>query len=142
MEKTSMLPKNIWIIIILGLVVVTGLVVWGMQEGKGEEAASSGITYYYGEGCPHCKVISEFLEANKIAEKVDFTKKEVWANKTNAREMDKRAKACNLAPSETGVPFVYDGSDGKCYVGEPDVKGFFSKKAGLETETKQPENKE
>ncbi len=137
-----MFPKNIWIVIVLALALIGGLVVWGMQEEKSDETASSGITYYYGEGCPHCKVISEFLEANKIAEKVQFTKKEVWANRANAREMEKRAKVCNLASSETGVPFVFDRSENKCYIGEPDVKGFFMKKAGMETEASQPENKE
>ena len=125
------------IAILLGtLVAVTGLIYWGLQDNKRTQVVDdpNAIVYYYGEGCPHCKVVNEFLVANNIAEKVSFEKKEVWANKNNADEMRRRAQACNIQPEGMGVPFVY-GGNGKCYVGEPDVINFFKEKSGMTTET-------
>jgi glutaredoxin len=103
----------------------------------GNEASSStsssalvtGTVYYYGAECPHCKAIGEFIDANKIAEKVQFVKKEVWHDKANQTEMMQAAKQCNLDTKSLGVPFVFD--NGTCYTGEPDVKKFFSDKAGI-----------
>ena len=124
------------IIVFLGtLALVSGLIYWGLQDSKQSEIVDdpSVIVYYYGEGCPHCKVVNDFLVANNIAEKMTFEKKEVWSDKTNAKEMERRAKACNIKPEGMGVPFVY-GGDGKCYIGEPEVTGFFKTKSGMDTE--------
>lgn len=124
------------IAILLGtLAVVGGLIYWGLQDGKQSQVTDdpSAIVYYYGEGCPHCKVVNDFLEANNIAEKVSFEKKEVWSDKTNASELERRAKVCDVKPEGMGVPFVY-GGDGKCYIGEPEVIGFFKTKSGMNTD--------
>lgn len=128
-----MLDKKTISVLVGAIAIIIGLVVWGLQDDSqtGTDDPNA-IVYYYGEGCPHCKVIQEFIDANKIGEKVSFTKKEVWSNRENAREMGRRAKACGVQPEGMGVPFVY-GGDGKCYVGEPDVRKFFSDKAGIRT---------
>lgn len=121
-------------IVILGgtLLVIAGLIVWGLKDNPTSAPLDpSAIVYYWGDGCPHCKIINEFLDANNIAEKVTFTKKEIWHDKTNASEMAQQAKVCGVQPEGMGVPFVY-GGDGKCYVGEPDVRKFFSEKAGID----------
>ena len=127
-----MFEKKTIIVFVGVLMVVVGLVYWGLAETKQPADDPNAIVYYYGEGCPHCKEVSEFLDANNIAEKVSFEKKEVWGDKQNAREMGRRAKVCNIQPSGMGVPFVY--ANGQCFVGTPDVKKFFSDKANL-TET-------
>lgn len=128
-----MFEKKTVIVLLGAIVVISGLVYWGLQEEKLPTDDPNAVVYYYGEGCPHCKVINEFLIANNISEKVSFEKKEVWGDKTNAMEMGRRAKVCGIKPEGMGVPFVY--AAGTCFVGEPDVKKFFSEKAGLGAET-------
>jgi glutaredoxin len=128
-----MLDKKTIIILFGVLAIVAGLVFWGLQETKLPTDDPNAIVYYYGEGCPHCKVVSEFLSQYNIADKVSFEKKEVWDNKVNASEMQRRAKICGIQPEGMGVPFVY--ADGKCFIGEPDVKKFFSEKANINIET-------
>ncbi|MFZ2187390.1 MAG: glutaredoxin domain-containing protein [Candidatus Moraniibacteriota bacterium] len=124
------------IAILLGtLVVVGGLVYWGLQDNGQSQIVDDpdAIVYYYGEGCPHCKVVQDFLDDNDIAAKVSFEKKEVWSDKQNAAEVGRRAKVCGIKPDGMGVPFVY-GGDGRCYIGEPDVINFFKIKSGMNTE--------
>ena len=115
------------------LLLIGGLIYWGLNDSGSVELTpddNASAVYYYGEECPHCKDVAKFLEENKIAEKIDFVKKEVWHNSKNKKEMDARAKICGIEPGGMGVPFVF--SNGKCYVGTPDVIGFFKKMAGIE----------
>lgn len=115
------------------LVVIAGIIWWGLKDGTGQTAAldPSAIVYYYGAECPHCKDLQAWIDANKIADKVSFVKKEVWHDSGNASELANRAKACGIQPEGMGVPFIY-GGDGMCYVGAPDAEKFFSEKAGIE----------
>lgn len=92
-------------------------------------STSTEIIYYYGEECPHCKDVLKFLEENKISEKVEFQKKEVWHNKNNSEEMMKKVEECGLNPNTIGVPFLY--AEGKCLIGTPKVEGFFREKAQM-----------
>lgn len=127
-----MFDKKISLVLLGVVVAIAGLVYWGMQEESQPTDDPNAVVYYYGEGCPHCKVINEFLTANNVAEKMSFEKKEVWGNKSNASEMQRRAKTCNIKPEGMGVPFVF--AAGECFIGEPDVKKFFTERAGLNTE--------
>ena len=116
------------------LVLIGGLIYWGLKDGGSSVELTpdngASIVYYYGEACPHCKDVQKFIDENNIAEKVNFVKKEVWGNSKNASEMDARAKICNIKPEGMGVPFLF--ADGTCFVGTPDVIGFFKKAAGIE----------
>ena len=86
--------------------------------------SSEGIVYYYGAECPHCKKVQEFLDREKVAERVSFEKKEVWHNRKNAQEMRRVAEEkCGLNPQRIGVPFLY--AHGECIIGEPQVIQFF-----------------
>lgn len=122
--------KVILIIVALGAAVI-GVVAWGMTSNNASApvTAVSGTVYYFGAECPHCKVINEFLEKNDIASKVSYEKKEVWHDSGNAKEMTVAAKQCGIDKKDIGVPFVFD--NGTCLIGEPDVKKFFSDKAGI-----------
>lgn len=88
--------------------------------------------YYYGSECPHCKDVLAFLDKNDIYSKVDFIKKEVWHDQNNGMELTEAARKCGKDPSKIGVPFLFD--NGKCYMGGPEVEGFFAQKAGIEVE--------
>lgn len=125
------MDKKILSIIAVLVVAVVGIIAWGMtsQNASAPVTNVTGTVYYYGAECPHCKKINEFLEENKISEKVTFTKKEVWHDRGNAKEMTGAAEQCGIDKENIGVPFIFD--NGTCFVGEPDVKKFFSEKAGI-----------
>jgi glutaredoxin len=126
---------------VIGIIFVVAAILGGVyffrvsgdeKSMSSEDSASdtaTGIVYYYGEECPHCHDVMKFLDENKIAEKVSFEKKEVWHDKANASEMDAKVKVCGLEKNKVGVPFLF--ADGKCFIGTPDVTGFFKKATGI-----------
>lgn len=122
-------------IFIIGIVILGGLVFFFFQArpfaGPSQPVeVPEGIVLFFGDGCPHCKRVEEFLVGNKIEEKIDFVIKEVWNNRRNLEMLKEVAKRCEATGSSVGVPFLYDGES--CYVGELNVIKFFEKKAGIE----------
>ena len=39
-----------------------------------------GYEYYWGDGCPHCKIVADFMETWEGKDKIKITKFEVWNN--------------------------------------------------------------
>lgn len=126
------------IIITIVLIIFAGFLFWGFQTGSFAKifagpakpvAIPEGIILFYGEGCPHCKNVDDFIAQNKIEDKVKFTKLEVWFNKNNQAIITQVAKKCGITSSEVGVPLLYDGI--KCYEGEIEVTDFFKAQAGI-----------
>jgi hypothetical protein len=127
------------------LILFAGVLFWGFQSGfftaifagpSKPVEIPGGIILFYGEGCPHCKNVDDFVEQNKITDKVNFANLEVWYNKDNNLILQEVAKKCGINADSVGVPFLYDpstssGQAGKCYVGEVDVINFFKNEAGI-----------
>ena len=120
------------------VVIVVAVVFWGMKSIPRIEAPIAdkldgteefGTIYYYGRECPHCVNVQKFIDENGISEKVLFTKKEVWHNADNAADLDLKVEECGLDKTKIGVPFLY--AEGKCLVGEVEVRNFFKKAAGI-----------
>jgi glutaredoxin len=97
---------------------------------KGQAGSTSAIIFFYGNGCPHCAVVEKYIADNKIDSKISFDKKEVFDNQDNAALLADKAHSCGLNTDTIGVPFVWDGTTGKCYVGETDAINYFKGKIG------------
>ena len=93
---------------------------------EGESQAQNGIIFFYGDGCPHCAIVEEYIKENKVAEKLAFSQKEVYYNRNNANELEEKAKICGMPTDSIGVPFLWDGE--KCLVGDVDIVEFFKQK--------------
>ncbi|MCK5085056.1 MAG: hypothetical protein KAQ64_05390 [Candidatus Pacebacteria bacterium] len=103
------------------------------KEGNIERPASpqneqSQIILFYGDGCPHCVVVEEYIEKNNINEKISFERKEIYHNKNNASELAEKAKACEPPINSIGVPFLWD--NGKCSIGDRNIIEFLKQKTG------------
>ena len=120
---------NILIGVCLLAVTIGAIIVWGIRDRNESDGVplGDGMVMYWGDGCPHCENVKKFLEENRVADKVSFEQKEVWNNRANAKEMNRRAEVCGLSSGDIGVPFLF--SDGKCFIGEPDVEKEFLRKA-------------
>ncbi len=90
---------------------------------RGSGPSDTGLVLYWGIGCPHCIKVEEYLQANKVDEKIQITRKEVYQNQKNAYEMSKRAGECGLPTGTVAVPFLWTGKT--CLIGDIDIIKFF-----------------
>lgn len=119
--------KNLLLIIAVVAIIGAGIfVLFYTSNQKNNISMPEGIILFYGEGCPHCKNVDDFMAENKIEDKVKFTRLEVWYNKNNQAMLGQVAQKCNISSNQVGVPFLYDGN-GKCYMGDVDTINFFKK---------------
>lgn len=82
---------------------------------------------FVGEGCSHCKIVEDFIAANGVNKKVQFSTKEVWHDQDNALLMTKIWKQCGLSTQDgMGVPLYWDGT--RCYRGQDEIMNFFKTK--------------
>ena len=83
--------------------------------------------YFWGNGCPHCKVVADFFDSSDKDEKVKLVKYEVWYDKTNAKIMEDRYSKCDPKPTGAmAVPFMVT-PDGKCLIGDQPIIDLFNK---------------
>jgi glutaredoxin len=91
-----------------------------------ESQSASQIILFYGDGCPHCAIVEEYIKENSIGDKISFAQKEVYYNQNNAKELEAKAKICGLPTDSIGVPFLWNGE--KCLIGDQDIINFFKQK--------------
>ena len=125
------------IAVTITLIILAGFLFWGFQTGffvfifsEKPVVIPVGIILFYGDGCPHCKNVDDFITANKIEEKVEFTKLEVWYSNKNQAILREVARRCNIGSNEFGVPFLYNpltssGQADRCYTGDINIIDFF-----------------
>lgn len=89
-----------------------------------ETQPSEEIILYFGEGCQHCAVVEKFISENEVEEKIAFSRKEIYKNPDNARELEEKAEICGLPKNTIGVPFLWDGE--RCYMGDREIIEFFT----------------
>lgn len=82
--------------------------------------------FYYGNTCPHCEDVEEWMKTNDIEAKITIVKKEVYDNYQNSQELTQIAKKCGLSTDSIGVPFLY--AEEKCLVGSLDIISYLEEK--------------
>jgi glutaredoxin len=132
MNKKILLPTVLFVVILaLSLVILikdrdiksSGA---DNQNQKSITNGQSDIIFYYGDTCPHCKLVEEYFNQNKTRDKIKFAEKEVYNNKQNQDELLFKAKICGLATNAIGVPLLWDGQ--KCLIGDQPIINFFKEK--------------
>jgi|GEM_PF-1502548 glutaredoxin len=83
------------------------------------------LVIYYGEQCPHCRIVENYIEDEGIGKDFDIEMKEVSQNEDNKSELIKRAEYCNIK-GPIGVPFLWDGQ--ACYSGDEDIVDYLRTK--------------
>lgn len=132
-----MKQKIITLLVVVFIAGLLSLVVVGsnnkekkVAEQKFEELKNADPVLYYGNTCPHCKIVEEWLVANEVEKKMAFSKKEVYDNRENAAELTKVAISCGLDANSIGVPFLY--AQEECLIGSPDIIEYFATKLNIE----------
>lgn len=103
-------------------------------EAEKTQNPDAKIVLYYSDTCPHCKNVEKFIEENAaVREKVNFVRKEVHLNRSNAEEMLSKATACGIDTTTVGIPFLWDGENGnECLMGDKDIIAYLKTKANIQ----------
>lgn len=113
------------IIFIIVIIALGGITFWAWFSFNQPK-----IILFYGQECPHCKDVDDYIVQNKIEEKVRFRKLEVWHDQGNANLLLSKAIYCKIDTKDgVAVPFLYDGKN--CLIGTPDIINFFKNEAGI-----------
>lgn len=117
------MPKNkkyLPLIILLLIVAVIGFFI--VLNTKKE--TSTEMILFYGNTCPHCKKVNDYINANNVKAKFDFQELEVYNNQVNARLMAKKAVACGIDTNQgLSIPFFFDGKN--CLIGDEKIINYF-----------------
>lgn len=84
------------------------------------------LVLFYGTGCPHCLVLDNYLQENKVEEKMLIIKKEVYYDKKNAQDLKEATQSCGLSSGLVGVPLLW--SENNCYLGDQEIINFLETK--------------
>jgi len=89
------------------------------------------LVFYWGEGCPHCQKVEDYIKANNINQKLKITSKEVYQNQDNQKDLANTvSQYCpDLNQDGIGVPLAFDPSSKKCIQGDQPIIDFLSQKA-------------
>lgn len=82
--------------------------------------------YFWGNTCPHCKIVADFLENWALKDKIKIDKKEVYDNKNNASLLVEKAIVCKISQDQIAVPFLFTPT-GKCIVGDQPIIEYLKK---------------
>jgi len=123
MNKKIIIPTILFVICL-----VFSFLVLLKNQPINQQSEQSQIILFYGIGCPHCAKVEEFIKENQIEKIISFVKKEIYFNRQNAKELEEKAKICEIPENEVGVPFLWDGE--KCFLGDVDIINFFKEKIG------------
>lgn len=115
-------PFLITLIIIIAL---GAILIWGREQKKNNDNLPAKILFY-GDTCPHCQIVAQYIEENNIKAKLSFQELEVYNNKKNAALLADKAKQCNVDTSQgIGVPFFFDGQN--CLIGDQPIIDYLKK---------------
>jgi glutaredoxin len=88
------------------------------------------LVLYYGDGCPHCKLVENYVAQNNLQAKLSLSEKEVWKNQANQNELIEKATICKLDLNSLGVPILWDAKESKCYEGDQPIIDFLKTQTG------------
>jgi len=127
MDKKNNNKFIISIILFIAVLIFSIFILY--QENNNElvdNQSDNGIILFYGEGCPHCVIVENYIKENNIQNKISFIQKEVYNNQENAKDLQNKAKLCGLSPDSIGVPLLWDGKN--CLIGDQDIINFFKQR--------------
>ena len=86
--------------------------------------SNSTMTLYYGETCPHCKIVNDWLATHNSNGRLIIEHKEVYSNPVNAEALGAAATVCGLPDDSIGVPFL--AVNGQCIVGDEPIIAYLN----------------
>jgi len=87
------------------------------------------LILFWGNGCPHCEVVKNFITDNKSNSKFKISQKEVYYNKANQKQLEDTAKLCPEVDSSKGIgiPLAFVVDTKTCLLGDTPIIEWLKK---------------
>jgi hypothetical protein len=117
-------------IIITALIIILIIAVaafYFIYVRRASKAPTNGqLILFYGIGCPHCVRVEKFLH-EKPALTVPLTRKEVYYNRANLRDLIDKARRCGgIQNGGILIPLLWQGHN-QCVIGDKKVMDYLNK---------------
>lgn len=88
------------------------------------------LTLFWGQGCPHCEKVKQYIKSNNLESKVKIAYKEVYYNKTNQQILEAAVKKCPEIDTSQGigVPLAVVKANNQCLYGDQPIIDWLGKK--------------
>lgn len=119
-------------------VLIIMAVIFGLYKITSQRPASVNTDYqnfdfilFYGNTCPHCKVVEEYISKNEVDKKLKINNFEVYDNQKNSSLFSSMVKEIcpdQSSPQGLPVPFLIDQKDKKCLIGDTPIIDYLTEK--------------
>ena len=119
--------KNIYIFLIVFAISFIGYKVFVFKP-SGVDDSQAQLILFWGDGCPHCEKVKDYISEKKLDSVVKIAYKEVYYNKTNQNLLIDTVKKCPEIDStqNVGVPLAFDKTNSKCLYGDQPIIDWLS----------------
>ncbi len=127
------MKKNILTILIISVVFFAFYKITFQKPASiNTDYQDSDLILFYGDTCPHCKIVEEFISENQIDQKLKISQLEVYNNQSNSTLFSNLVnEICPDQFSSEGlpVPFLVNQQDKKCLIGDTPINEYLSEKS-------------
>lgn len=95
----------------LQLLLVASTIFFVATPIQAEQAQDKQILLFYGQGCPHCAKVEDYLISINAFDNYPLVKKEIYFNRENAAEFNAILDNNNVPIGQRGVPTVVIGAE-------------------------------
>jgi glutaredoxin len=120
------------IIVILIAIVLTAVIFKFVSRSSpvnsGVNVSEADLILFWGQGCPHCEKVLQYITDNKLNGKVKIAYKEVYNDAGNQQLMADTVKKCPEIDTSQGmgVPLAFDTKAQKCFYGDQPIIDWFA----------------
>lgn len=92
--------------------------------------AEADLILFWGNGCPHCQKVEDYISQNQLDSKFKISRKEVYSNQANQQLLTATAQKCPEIDTSrgVGVPLAFDVKANKCLYGDTPIIEWFQAK--------------
>lgn len=81
------------------------------------------LIIFWGDGCPHCEKVKNYIKDNNYESKLKISLKEVYLDKNNQKLLEETIQKCPEIDTSRGigVPLAFDTKNAKCLYGDTPI---------------------
>lgn len=118
--------RKIIIAVLIIVLTIIGGAFYFIHKHKAATTQTNGqLILFYGIGCPHCVNVEKFLHG-KAKLTVPLTRKEVYYDRANLRDLIDKAKKCGgIKNGGILIPLLWQGHN-QCIIGDKKVMNYLN----------------